>query len=79
MRFYLLKEYQGQGIGRLLIQSVVDDLKVLPLFRALGLHTLNDHPRQRLFPVLELRQLSVLTPRLRLFTRSCRFLRYHQN
>ncbi|WP_346014177.1 GNAT family N-acetyltransferase [Sporosarcina sp. E16_8] len=24
---YILKEYQGKGIGRLLVQSVVDDLK----------------------------------------------------
>jgi L-amino acid N-acyltransferase YncA len=53
---YLLKEYQGQGIGRSLFQAVVDDLKVLSLFRALGLHALNDNPRQRVFPVLELRQ-----------------------
>ena len=27
MQFIILKEYQGKGIGRLLVQSVVDDLK----------------------------------------------------
>ncbi len=48
---YILKEYQGKGIGRLLVQSVVDDLKAKKL-NSMLIWALEENPACRFYEMI---------------------------
>ena len=48
---YLLEEYQGKGMGRLLVQSVVDDLKEKE-FNSMLIWALEENPACRFYEAI---------------------------
>ncbi|MFC0557620.1 GNAT family N-acetyltransferase [Halalkalibacter alkalisediminis] len=48
---YLLKEYQGQGIGKCLVKPVIDELEILHI-NSMLVHVLADNPSRAFYEFL---------------------------